>query len=68
MPGVARVTTALTAAGSESVNVNVARRFFLPALVSLTFGLPVKAGAVRSAVAVGAGLTVGRGGRAAGPS
>ena len=49
MPGVARVTTAVTAAGSESANVNVARLFFLPALASLTFGLPVNDGAVRSA-------------------
>src|SRR5215216_5842409 len=57
VPGVARVTTAATVAGSESANPNVARLFFLPALVSLTVGLPVNDGAVRS----GVGLTLGCG-------
>src|SRR4051812_39008892 len=46
IPGAARVTTAVTFAASDSENVNVARRFFLPALASLTAGLPENAGAV----------------------
>ena len=62
MPFAALVTTAFTRAASDSENENVARRFLRPALASLTFGRPAKAGAVRSRVAGdGVGVTVGCG-------